>query len=231
MHRLTLFAGVSGDTLARLEQYAKVEEYPKGRILIRAQEIQKYIYIQVTGKSIVYNLTHTGRRKILFVFGPGILLNDHAFSEHNSATYCETLEKSRILKVPSAEFIQCMEQDFTLCRAVMLMQEWKLWRLGHQLKNTMGSIGLERKLAAKLWKLSRDFGIRTPEGTEIDLNLSVTFLADMLGTPRETASRLCRTLMDHGLIRMKNKRITISDPQKMSLFYKTGSIRQDPDNS
>lgn len=83
---------------------------------------------------------------------------------------------------------------------------------------------MERKLAAKLWKLARDFGIGRPEGIEININLSVTLLADMLGAPRETASRLCRTLVDYGLIQMKGKRIIIPNTQKMSTFYKTGEI-------
>ena len=86
----------------------------------------------------------------------------------------------------------------------------------------MGSIYLERKLAAKLWKLARDFGIRTAEGIEIDISMPVTFLADLLGTPRETASRLCKTLTENGLIIMKKKKIIIPDPERMSRFYKTG---------
>lgn len=224
MKKLSLFKNVSPDTLDRLMQYGRVKEYPKGIILIRAKEPQKYIYIQIKGKSIVYNLTHTGKRKILFVFGSGMLLNDHVLNEHDSAMYCETIEKSRIFMVSVREFAQCMERDFALTRAVVIMQERKMWRLGHQLKNTTGSLCMERKLAAKLWKLSRDFGLSVPEGIEIDINLSVTFLADMLGSPRETASRLCRTLVDYGLIKMKNKRIIITNPQKIARFYETGII-------
>lgn len=84
---------------------------------------------------------------------------------------------------------------------------------------------MERKLAAKLWKLARDFGVSIPEGIEININLSVTLLADMLGAPRETASRLCRALVDYGLIQMRGKRIIILSPQKISVFYRTGEIK------
>ena len=199
-----------------------MQEFPRGSLVIRAKEPLEYIYIQIEGKSIVYNLTHTGKRKILFIFGHGALLNEHVLNEHNSATYCETIEKSRIFIIPASSFVRCMEQDFALTRAVLAAQERKVWRLGHQLKNTVGSIYLERKLAAKLWKLSRDFGISGPDGIEIDVTLSVTMLADMLGAPRETTSRLCKKLVDHGLIRMVGKRIYIADPEKMSHFYKTG---------
>lgn len=101
-----------------------------------------------------------------------------------------------------------------------------MWRLCHQLKNTLGSIGLERKLAAKLWKLSRDFGVEREDGIEIDVDMSITFLADMLGTPRETASRLCTVLLNYGLIQRKKKRIIITNPQGMAAFYKTGEIEE-----
>lgn len=222
---LSLLKEAEPDTLERIREYGKAQEFPKGSLVIRAKEPLEYVYIQLEGKSIVYNLTHTGKRKILFIFGHGALLNEHVLNEHHSATYCETIEKSRIFVIPVSSFVRCMEQDFALARAVIAAQERKVWRLGHQLKNTMGSIYMERKLAAKLWKLARDFGIRAPEGIEININLSVTLLADMLGTSRETASRLCRTLVDYRLIQMKGKRIIILNPQKMSAFYRTGEIK------
>ena len=222
---LALFKEVAPDTLQKLRKYGKIQEFPKGSLIIRAKEPLEQIYIQIDGKSIVYNLTHTGNRKILFIFGRGALLNEHVLNEHHSATYCETIEKSRIFIIPADRFVRCMQQDFALTRAVLAAQERKVWRLGHQLKNTMGSIYMERRLAAKLWKLARDFGVNVPEGIEINIYLSVTFLADMLGTPRETASRLCRTLVDYRLIQMKGKRIIIINPQRISAFYRTGEIQ------
>lgn len=222
---LALFKEVAPDTLQKLRKYGKIQEFPKGSLIIRAKEPLEQIYIQIDGKSIVYNLTHTGNRKILFIFGRGALLNEHVLNEHHSATYCETIEKSRIFIIPADRFVRCMQQDFALTRAVLAAQERKVWRLGHQLKNTMGSIYMERRLAAKLWKLARDFDVNVPEGIEININLSVTFLADMLGTPRETASRLCRTLVDYRLIQMKGKRIIIINPQRISAFYRTGEIQ------
>ena len=224
LYQQHFFQDVLSDTVEKLWQAGIVKEVPKGHVLIRAKEEVPFVYIQLSGKSIIYNLTHTGKRKIIFVFGEGTLLNEHVLNTHVASMYCETIEKSRIFVIPIMEFLHCMKQDFSLTRAVLEMQERRIWRLGHQLKNTMGSIYLERKLAAKLWKLSRDFGIIKPEGIEIDINMSITFLADMLGAPRETTSRLCNTLTDYGLMKIQKKRITITNPQRMSNFYKTGKI-------
>lgn len=222
--QLELFQGVSQDTMERLWRQGRMESFSKGCVLLRAKEPLKSIYVQISGKSILYNLTHTGKRKIIFIFGPGALLNEHVLDSHDASVFCETIEASRIFVIPVSCFLECMEQDFQLTKAVLGAQERKMWRMGHQLKNTMGGIYMERKLAAKLWKLSRDFGKTTPEGIEIDINMTITFLADMLGAPRETTSRLCGTLTELGLMQMRKKRIIITNPEKMSLFYKTGRI-------
>lgn len=226
VNQLEFFHGLAPKTIEALTKCGKIVEIPRGTLLMRAREAVSFVYFQLSGKSVVYNLTHGGKRKILFVFGNGALLNEHLFNNHTSSTYCETMEKSKVLAFPVQEFALAMAVDFELTKRILEAQERKIWRLGHQLKNTTSSIYLERKLAAKLWKLSRDFGVETEEGIEIDVNLTITFLADMLGVPRETTSRVCSTLTEAGLIMMKKKRIIISDPEKMSHFYKTGEIAQ-----
>lgn len=224
LYKQSFFQNVKPETVEKLWTAGTVKQFPKGHILLRARDRSNQVYIQLSGKTIAYNLTHTGKRKIIFVYGEGILLNEHVLREHTASLFCETLEKSRIFTAPMQFFLKCMEEDFTLTSAVLRQQECRLRRMGHQLKNTLGSIYMEQKLAAKLWKLSRDFGIQTPEGTEIDMNISVTLLADMLGASRETASRMCGILADLGLIRIRKKRITVMDQEKILAFFKTGKI-------
>lgn len=160
---LELFQKTAPNTADRLWQQGRIESFPRGCVIMRAKEPLKSIYIQLAGKSIIYNLTHTGKRKIIFIFGEGTLLNEHVLDSHDASVFCETIEASRIFVVPVSCFLECMEQDFQFTKAVLEVQERKMWRMEHQLKNTMGSIYMERKLAAKLWKLSRDFGKVTPE--------------------------------------------------------------------
>lgn len=220
---LELFEKVAPETTAKLERCGRIRALSKGDMILQAHQPQENVCIQLDGKSIVYNLTHTGDRKILFIFGPGALLNDHVLDQALSNTYCRAIEPGMVFVISSPDFLYAMEQDFSLTKAVLAAQERKMWRLGHQLKNTVGSIYLERKLAAKLWKLARDFGSPVPDGIEIGVTLPVTMLADLLGAPRETTSRLCKKLAGHGLIKMTGKRIVIIDPDRVSRFFKYGA--------
>ncbi len=221
---LNFLRGVKEETLEKMWNLGRVEDYNKHNVLFQSRKINDSIYISLSGKCFIYSLSPDGNRKIIFIFGNGVLLNDHIMDSQAPSLYCETMEKCKVFVIPKSKFLNLLEMDFTLVQAVLGIQEWKMRRMGHQLKNTSGRIFMERRLAAKLWKLSRDFGLETQNGIEIDLNLSITFLSDMMGAPRETTSRLCKTLIDNGLIQINKKRITILNPEKMCILYKEGRI-------
>lgn len=91
----------------------------------------------------------------------------------------------QVIEIAEKQFLQLMEQSHALTRAVLREYERNLWRMGHQLKNTTGNMQMERKIAAKLWKLGRDFGVDTEDGVMIDIDLTITLMADLVGAPRK----------------------------------------------
>ncbi len=210
------------ETIRRLYELGTLRSYDKREPVLHAKKHTEYVYFLISGKVIEYNMTLQGKRKILFVLGEGALLNDYIFTRHTPGIYCDTIETSAILQVPNERFVEIMKGDCSFCLALMKDQEKKYQRLIHQLKNSVGNINMDRKIAAKLWKLGRDFGIPRGKETEIDIRLSVNMLADMLGTSRENTSRLLKSMMEQGLIRHEKKRIIICDMSSLSHFFKTG---------
>ena len=213
--------GAGEETIRRLYEQGTLRRYDKNESVLHAKKHTDHVCFLISGKVIEYNMTLQGKRKILFVLGEGALLND-CIVTNTPAIYCDTIDTSSILQVPNDRFVEIMKEDYPFCQAVMKEQEKKYQRLIHQLKNSVGNINMDRKIAAKLWKLGRDFGIPRGEETEIDIDLSVTLLADMLGTSRENTSRLLTNMTEQGLIRHEKKRIIIHDMASLSHFYQTG---------
>ena len=108
--------------------------------------------------------------------------------------------------LPAERFIQVMDKDGRLAREVMGAMALKIRRLYRQLKNTTNALSGEKRLAAKLFKLGKDYGVCSGDGIMIDMNLSITYLADMLGSKRETVSRQVKRLTELGLINMEKNR-------------------------
>jgi CRP-like cAMP-binding protein len=218
--QIPLFEGICRETLEKLCTYGEICRMDKGSICFRAKEVTPNVYILLNGQAIIYNLTHQGQRKIIYILGNGELLSENIMADHSPGTFCEIIKSSDVFSIRKSYFRELMKKDYRLTENVLSAYERNIWRLSHQLKNTTGSTNLEKKLAAKLWKLSRDFGKKTADGILIDINLSVTFLADLMGAPRETISRMCKNLVNKELIQMERKQITIINPEGLVHFYK-----------
>ena len=155
------------------------------------------------------------RQKIYYSENKGAWVKVKPSNDDTSA-----LERQKRMEIAEKEFLHLMEQSHDLTRAVLREYERNLWRMGHQLKNTTGNMQMERKIAAKLWKLGRDFGVDTEDGVMIDIDLTITLMADLVGAPRENVSRACKVLTDRGLIHYGNKRFTLIDFEGLAEFYK-----------
>lgn len=223
--QLTLFNQTNQDTLTQLWQSGKVNTYLKGEHCFKAKEPTSNIYILLKGTAAIYNITHSGKRKTIFYLKGGAMLNDQITKLSLPSVSCETINECKVFVIPKDKFLTIMAKDFALTQVILADYERKIFRLTHQLKNTLGCVYLERKLASKLWKLARDFGIQTERGIYIDIPLSITELADFVGAPRESISRAMKKLAEKGLLDMDGKKIFVINPEKMSTFYKTGEIK------
>ena len=211
---MDFFREIPKDILQNLLNESKVVSYKKKEVIFHSRSRTKTVYFVYSGEVMLYNLTKHGNRKVIFILGKGRLLNQSIVSKKPNALFCEAACPVQILEIAEEPFLHLMEQSHDLTRAVLREYERNLWRMGHQLKNTTGNMQMERKIAAKLWKLGRDFGVM------IDIDLTITLMADLVGAPRENVSRACKVLTDRGLIRYGNKRFILTDSDGLAEFYK-----------
>ena len=80
---------------------------------------------------------------------------------------------------------------------------------------------MDKKLAAKLYRMGREFGVQRGEWTLINANLTITYLSDMLGCKRETLSRAMKVLQDENLVKLENKNIFIRKDDLSAYFKNT----------
>lgn len=220
LESLEIFNGISKASLSKLKNFGEIRKYEAGSHLFRDKEEVTTLYIVVSGNVSLYKLNENGNKRVIFILGKGKMINDVIIQDLPSSINCEIFEKAYILSYDKTVFLKIMEEDFTLTKNIMCSLAIKVRRLYRQLKNATGVVRMEKKLAAKLWKLSRDYGIKCDGGVIINMNISVTYLADLLGAKRETVSRSLRILLDKKLIEYENKKIKVNDQNKLSEFFK-----------
>lgn len=189
-----------------------------GRKPGEASPFQDTVYFVFRGIVALYSETLQGRRKILFFQGPGRLLNLNVMGTCKDSHYGEAAADAILLCMGRERMKELVCREPCLMAALLTHYESKLWRLSHQLKNTAGSMFVERKLAGKLLKLAADFGKAREGGRVIAFDLTITQVADYIGVPRETASRAVRKLTELGLITYENRRFCIPDVKRLEQF-------------
>ncbi|MCP1109232.1 CRP/FNR family cyclic AMP-dependent transcriptional regulator [Lachnospiraceae bacterium PF1-21] len=206
-------------SLVVLNEYAKIHRLKKGEHLFHDRDTVENIYFVTKGHVSLYKLNYDGSKKVMFVYGAREMLNEVILQNWTASISAEAMGDAEVIYFPQEIFLQVMEADFVFTKAVMDSMAKKIRRLYRQLKNTTGSLRGDRRIAAKLWKLSLDHGCPTKEGVRIDLELSVTYLADMLGAKRETVSRQLKLLLEEGLIIQKNGYFTVVDQDKIKEYF------------
>ncbi len=87
------------------------------------------------------------------------------------------------------------------------------------MKNNSTVVKTDKKIVSKLWKLANDYGVECEKGTKIQLDLSVTYLAKMIGAKRETTSRIIKQLIKQNLICIENSYFIITNKDELSNFF------------
>lgn len=220
MRKIPSFSQCSDKTLKAILDENLIKNFSKGEQVFCDKEKLQYLYFAIEGHFSIYKLNNLGEKKVSFVLGQGSLLNDSVGGNLPSSIHCEAFSDGEVLMLPKKLIRELMLEDEGLLFALMEELEEKIRRLYRQSKNISSAIRMDKKLAAKLWKLSKDYGKTCDKGICIELELSHAYLADLLGTTRETLSRQMKVLSEQGLVIQEGKHIYIPSRDDLNGYFK-----------
>lgn len=126
------------------------------------------------------------------------------------------------------QMLEMMREDFQLSKAIVDSMATKIRRMYRQLANASNALHLERQVASKLWKLAKDFGNYSTvneqeKSIEIGFDMTISFLADMVGSKRETVSRTVKKLTELGVLKYRRNRFEILSMDKLKSIFDADS--------
>ena len=207
-------------TQEKLVTYGLLRMYKKGEIIFRDQQEVDRFYFVISGYVNLYKVNMKQSQKVIFIYGAGDMLNEVLIDRPKASINCEALSDVVTLSYSRKQFLEMMEQDFELTMAVMKSSVKKTRRLYRQLANTSNMVHVDCQVASKLWKLARDYGEVTQEGVKINFELSISFLADMVGSKRETVSRIVNRFCKEGLLKTRRNIFIVVDMNGIKNYSK-----------
>lgn len=220
MENINVLTAASAASMAALVPFAVLRRLKKGEHLFHDRDRVRRFFFIADGIAALYKLNNDSEKKVLFVYGAGAMINEELTDGKPTSVACELLADSWVVCIEREKFLAVCERDSMLAKALMDSMSLKVRRLCHQMKNTPNTVLGDRRIASKLWKLSRDFGVPCAKGTRINFDLTITYLAHMLGSKRETVSRQLKTLIGKGLVIIGKNTFIIPDRDKLMHYFK-----------
>jgi len=182
--------------------------YPKGQILVFADESPDHIFYVVKGRIRKYDVSYKGEEVVVNTFKPGAFFPmSWAINRTPNSYLYKTEEPAELHIVPVEDALEFLKSNpdvmLDLLSRIYKGMDGVLGRLVHLMSGTAKS-----RLIYELIIECRRFGRKDDEGRCV-LSISETDLAAQSGLARETISREIKNL--NGIVGIKRGAIVVSD--------------------
>lgn len=207
----TLFHGLPAEQVEDLSRICLDQRFRKGQELFSEGNRAKGFYLVVSGKFKIYKLSPDGKEQILHIFGPGEVFGEvPAFTGGNYPANAEAIEPGRALFFPRTSFLDLINREPAIAVNLLGILSQRLRQFTRMIED-LSLKEVPGRLAAYLIYLSE----RSGNTRDLDLDITKTQLASLLGTIPETLSRILAKMAQQGIIGVEGKTIKVLDRQAL----------------
>jgi CRP-like cAMP-binding protein len=216
LRRIPIFSSLSDAHVARLARLTTLRLCRKDENVFDEDEHGDFFFVILDGRvkislmGIPDRFTRGyGREVVLSILGPGDFFGEMALvdDEPRSAT-AVALEDSELLCLHRADFQSALTDFRGVTTALLRSLTSRLRRANHQLA-TLAIVDGYGRVARAILDMAREEGRRLEDGRVTLKRRSSARLAEQLGTPRETVTRLLADLKKQGLIELRRDAIVV----------------------
>lgn len=204
LRRMSLFADLPQETLARLARVTIRRIYEEDEIIILEGAPPRAAYFIYRGHARASRVSPEGREQVLVRLEPGQSFNTVPLFQPDGVNHAtvQAVDRVTLYAVAREDLLRLVHKDATL--AMALLRDFAD-RLDH-LTDLVEDLSL-RTVRGRLARFLLD----QAEAGEVTATWTQAEIAARLGTVREMISRTLRALADAGLIRMDRQRIVLLD--------------------
>lgn len=205
-----IFCDLPANALQSFEAIKYATAYPKGAVLFVEGQSPRGIFVLCKGRVKLSICSTDGKTLILKIAEPGEVLGLSAtVSGKSYELTAETIDPCQVNFVKREDFLRFLKEHADACFRVAEQLSDKYNTACREIR----SLGLSHSAAEKLAKLLLDWSSRSGESNKQEprLRLSLTHeeIAQMIGTSRETVTRLFAELKKRQIVLSRGATLVI----------------------
>ena len=215
MHQLCLPMGLDAPDMDRLDQIiGRRRRIARGANLFRSGDAFTNLYAIRLGHFKTYQLSQDGQEQITGFQMAGELLGMDAISTDRHQCIAQALEDSEVCDIPFSNLEQLFGSMPTLLRHFHRMMSQEITR-EQSVMLLLGNMQASQRFAAFIVNLGSRYEARGYSSSAFQLRMSREEIGNYLSLTIESISRLLSRFKKDGLLEVKNREITLTDPVRL----------------
>jgi CRP/FNR family cyclic AMP-dependent transcriptional regulator len=214
VRKVPLFSTLTDQEFSQLQHIFVTRSYRKNQVIFLEEETGDYMYLVLTGKVKVTKSGSSGKERILAIHQAGDFFGEMSLLDGKTApATVSAMEDSKIISVSGTDFHRYLMNNQKVLLQIInvlcarLRQVWQT--------QSVSASTADARIRMGILQLAKRHGIRDSHGTIIDLKITHQELAEMVGTSRETVTRVLAKLREQGIIEVDHRRMTLLDSQAL----------------
>jgi CRP/FNR family transcriptional regulator, cyclic AMP receptor protein len=218
--KIPLFSSLKDEELEAISKVSLVKNYPKDKLILIADEEGDALFIIRSGKVKVTSFSESGKEVIFSLLSEGDFFGDMSLldGKPRSASVV-TLEESSVYILRRVDFNRIVEKHPNIALKLLMELTSRLRKADERIES-LALLNVSGRVAGILLQLAEESGRKTPEGILIRSRPTHQDLANMVGTTRETVTRILKQMETRNYIILSGKDLTIinQDTFKRDLY-------------
>ena len=213
LRNTSLFAGLPEEELRAVAASLRAQTFAPNMVLFHKGRPGQSLYLVEAGRVRIFVLSDTGHEITLNIHDAGECFGELALLDGMPRSAgAMTLEATVLLSLHRDDFLDLIERHPKLARRIIELLSSRL-RHATAYAEGLAFLDVPGRIAAVLLELARRYGVETPAGIQIDLQMTQTDLATWVAASREMVNKALGVFRELGLLRTSGHTITILDPE------------------
>ena len=210
----SIFDSLNLDEIQNLDHIKACQFYKKGEVLFNQGSYPRGLFCVQSGKIKVTQTGIDGKEQIVHLIHDGNVMGHRAIlSEDKYSCSAVAMEDSHVCFIPKAPFYSMVEQNSKLALKIAHLLSDELKEAEQKITHT-SQHPVKDRLAQALLYLKQNYGFESDQAT-LNVTIKREDLANLVGTTRETATRLLYEFQENKLIELVGKKIRFLNESKL----------------
>ncbi len=210
-----LFGDLERDALLGLAARAVDRLYRKGQLIVYQGEPGDSVFVVVEGLVKVVVSSEEGEEMVLVTLRPPDTFGELSLVDGGPrSASAEAIEATRVLVITRSVLLEMLEQSPSLTEALLRSLGFLVRRLTEQAADLV-FLDIHGRLAKLLLALAEERGERTEDGIMLDLHLTQTDLAAMVGGSRQSVNQTLHSFESRGYLEIAGRTVRLKKPDEL----------------